>query len=62
MIKLQHVNVKNHVMWVREESVTAVTKVPQHPVEEGIVYWNIHGAGWSVMVADLPSKLKWMVS
>tara|TARA_R100001510_G_C7466200_1_gene84514 strand:+ start:75 stop:263 length:189 start_codon:yes stop_codon:yes gene_type:complete len=61
MIKLQHVSVKDHVMWVKEESVTAVTKVPQHPAEEGIVYWNIHGAGWSVMVADLPTQLKWMV-
>ena len=54
MIKLQHVSVENHVMWVREESVTAVTKVPQHPVEEGIVYWNIHGAGWSLNMSWLP--------
>ena len=60
MIELKSINVKDHVMWVREESVTAITKVPQvYP--EGVVYWNIHGAGWSVMVADLPTQLKWMV-
>ena len=58
MIKLESVSVKNHVMWAREESVTAVTRVPQY---DGLVYWNIHGTGWSVMVADLPAQLKWMV-
>ena len=58
MIKLQHVSIKDHVMWVREESVTAITKCPQYA---DIVYWNIHGAGWSVMVADLPVQLEWMV-
>tara|TARA_R100001443_G_C3269133_1_gene157566 strand:+ start:385 stop:570 length:186 start_codon:yes stop_codon:yes gene_type:complete len=60
MIKLQHVSVKDHVMWVREDSVTAITKVPQ-AYPEGVVYWDIQGAGWSVMVADLPAQLKWMV-
>ena len=58
MIVLQHVNAKDHIMWVKEESVTAVTRVPQHA---GVIYWNIHGAGWSVMVADLPAELRWMV-
>ena len=58
MIKLQSVRIRDHVMWVREKSVTAVSRVPQHP---GLVYWNIHGSGWSVMVADLPSELRWMV-
>ena len=58
MIKLQHVNVENRVMWVREKSVTAISRVPQCT---GEVYWNIHGSGWSVMVADLPTQLKWMV-
>jgi len=60
MIKLQHVMVKDHVMWVKEESVTAVTKVPQ-AYPEGVVYWNIHGEGWEVLVEDLPSQLRWMV-
>ena len=59
MIKLQSVIIKDHVMWAREESITAVTRVLQY---DGSIYWNIHGTGWSVMVADLPSKLKWMVS
>ena len=59
MIKLQNVSVRDHVMWVREKSITAVSRVPQCT---GEVYWNIHGHGWSVMVADLPSELKWMVS
>lgn len=59
MIKLQSVSVQDHVMWVREKSVKAITRSPQCT---GDVYWKIHGTGWSIMVADLPSKLKWMVS
>ena len=61
MIKLISIDVRDQVMWVREDSVTAITKVPQgYP--KGVVYWNIHGAGWSAMVADLPTQLKWMVN
>jgi len=59
MIKLQSVNVENHVMWVREKSVTAISRSPQCT---GDVYWNIRGSGWSIMVADLPPELRWMVS
>jgi len=60
MIKLIS-HCKRHEMWVKTESVTAITKVPQSGYDN-LVFWNIQGQGWGIMVADLPQGLKWMVN
>jgi len=48
-----------HEMWVKEESITAISKSPQSTTE---IFWSIKGLGWSLMVRELPSQLKWMVN
>ena len=50
-----------HEMWIKPESVTAITKVPQSGYEN-LVFWNILGQGWGMMVKELPNDLRKMVS
>ena len=57
MIKLKDA-VDDSVMWVKEESITAILKNPHY---NNLGRWTIYGSGWKMLVADLPSKLKWMV-
>ena len=49
-----------HEMWIKPESITAITRVPQSGFDN-LVFWDIKGHGWGIMVADLPQDLKWMV-
>jgi hypothetical protein len=49
-------------MWVKLESVTAIEKSPQSGRFEDLIFWNVKGQGWSILVRELPINLRRVVN